>query len=239
MADAITHAKVKTVVVLDFVGPNNRMTELGQKLADDFSSDLAKSKANLAVQDCAQLREALRKNYIAPDEVKDSKTDSDIARVVKAQVFITGKLSTKNGDLVVETESHQTGDGSSIKRVKVIMPLTQEMNALMNKIIEEGPLADFPEPEQKGYSSPVCLNCPPAEFSGAAIAAKVQGKVVLNVVVGVDGRAHDVRIVKALPSGLTERAIKAVQGWKFKPATGPDGKPAPVRQIIVVTFHLT
>jgi outer membrane biosynthesis protein TonB len=37
--------------------------------------------------------------------------------------------------------------------------------------------------------------------------------------------------------GLTEMAIAAVQKWKFKPATGPDGKVAAVREIVTLSFH--
>jgi hypothetical protein len=39
------------------------------------------------------------------------------------------------------------------------------------------------------------------------------------------------------PNGLTEMAIEAVQTWKFKPALGPDGKPAAVRRMVEMNFH--
>jgi protein TonB len=43
----------------------------------------------------------------------------------------------------------------------------------------------------------------------------VQGSVTLQVLVGADGRAQDVRIVKGIGFGLDERAVEAVRGWKF------------------------
>jgi TonB family protein len=51
-----------------------------------------------------------------------------------------------------------------------------------------------------------------------------------------EGRAKDIKAPKPLPYGLTESAIEAVKKWKFRPATGPDGKPAAVRQVIEISF---
>jgi TonB family protein len=56
--------------------------------------------------------------------------------------------------------------------------------------------------------------------------------------VGVNGQADDIVVKKSLPDGLTETAIAAMKSWKFSPALGPDGKPAAVRQVIEVTFHI-
>ena len=61
---------------------------------------------------------------------------------------------------------------------------------------------------------------------------------MLSVVIGVDGRASNIVVLKALPYGLTAKAVEAVASWKFKPAQDPHGNPAAVRQAIEVTFHL-
>src|SRR5580698_2930268 len=52
-----------------------------------------------------------------------------------------------------------------------------------------------------------------------------------------DGRARHIRIKKAMLGGLTETASGAVQKWRFKPARGPDGKAAAVREMVTVSFH--
>ena len=62
--------------------------------------------------------------------------------------------------------------------------------------------------------------------------------MILTVVVGTDGKADDIVVKKPLRDGLTEKAIESVKSWKFIPALGPDGKPAAVRQVVEVTFHL-
>jgi periplasmic protein TonB len=89
-----------------------------------------------------------------------------------------------------------------------------------------------------GYGTPACLYCPRADYSDEAMKVKVQGVVELIAVITADGRVTDVHVAKGLGLGLDEKAIDAVRTWRLKPALGPDGKPATVRQIIEVTFQL-
>jgi periplasmic protein TonB len=89
-----------------------------------------------------------------------------------------------------------------------------------------------------GYGRPECLYCPNAQFSDEAVQAKYQGVVLVNALITPDGRATDIQVVKSLGLGLDENAVAAVRTWRFKPATGPDGKPAAVVQTIEVEFRL-
>lgn len=89
-----------------------------------------------------------------------------------------------------------------------------------------------------GYGYPVCLYCPRADYSDAAMKVKVQGVVVLEAVITADGRVTDVHVAKGLGFGLDEKAVEAVRTWRLTPARGPDGKPAAVRAPIEVTFAL-
>ncbi len=89
-----------------------------------------------------------------------------------------------------------------------------------------------------GVGLPICEYCPIPLYSDEARKAKYQGTVVLQVVVTLDGRATNISVVKGPGLGLEEKAVDAVRGWRFKPATGPNGKPVPVLVTIEVTFRL-
>jgi TonB family protein len=88
-----------------------------------------------------------------------------------------------------------------------------------------------------GVSAPVAIFDPEPDYSEEARKAKYQGVVVLAVVVGPDGRAHDPRIQRSLGMGLDEKAIEKVKEWKFEPAK-KDGVPVAVMVSIEVSFHL-
>ncbi|HMD09938.1 MAG TPA: TonB family protein [Candidatus Acidoferrum sp.] len=65
---------------------------------------------------------------------------------------------------------------------------------------------------------PACAYCPYPTYTDEARHGKVQGAVTLMVLVGADGRAQDIRIVKGIGFGLDERAVETVRSWKFIPA---------------------
>jgi TonB family protein len=67
-------------------------------------------------------------------------------------------------------------------------------------------------------SQVVCKICPDPLYSDEARKQKLQGRVVLRVLVGTDGRAKDVQVTRGLGMGLDENAMSAVRNWQFIPA---------------------
>jgi TonB family protein len=63
-----------------------------------------------------------------------------------------------------------------------------------------------------------------------------QASSILKVVVGVDGRPHEICLVRSAGFGLDSHALKAVRQYQFEPAT-KDGKPIPFRVSIEVIFR--
>ncbi len=95
-----------------------------------------------------------------------------------------------------------------------------------------------PKAGQAGYGFATCVDCPVPDYSAEASAQHVQGSVVLAATITPDGAATDVQVSKALGYGLDQKAMDAVRTWRFKPALGPDHKPASVRQGILFAFQL-
>jgi len=85
---------------------------------------------------------------------------------------------------------------------------------------------------------PECTYCPPPNYPNHARGEKLQGTVVLQVTITIDGRATNISILKDPGMGLAEKAVKDVRKWRFKPAVGPDGKLTAVIVPIEVTFRL-
>jgi len=84
---------------------------------------------------------------------------------------------------------------------------------------------------------PVPIYNPDPEFSEEARKAKLQGQVVLEVVVDTDGRAHRIRVRAGLGLGLDEKAIQAVETWRFKPGHR-NGRAIAVPATIYINFRL-
>jgi periplasmic protein TonB len=88
-----------------------------------------------------------------------------------------------------------------------------------------------------GVSAPRVIFSPDPEFSEEARKAKYQGTVVLSLIVGPDGRPHDVSVRRSLGMGLDEKAMEAIQRWKFEPGR-KDGTPVAVIVNVEVNFRL-
>lgn len=88
-----------------------------------------------------------------------------------------------------------------------------------------------------GVSAPVPIFRPEPEYSDEARRAKWQGAVLLQVAIDENGVPQNIQVIRPLGLGLDEKAIEAVQKWRFKPGQ-KDGTPVPVAAVIEVNFRL-
>ncbi len=84
---------------------------------------------------------------------------------------------------------------------------------------------------------PVPVQRPAPAFTPEARARKVEGTVLLGIVIGKDGAVRNVRVLRGLGYGLDESAVETVtRRWLFKPAT-LNGRPVAAQALIEVTFR--
>jgi TonB family protein len=88
-----------------------------------------------------------------------------------------------------------------------------------------------------GVSQPTLLVKVEPEYSEEARKAKFQGAVVLQIIVDEKGNPRDIKVIRPLGLGLDQKAIEAVEKWKFSPGK-KDGKAVPVIAQIEVNFRL-
>ena len=106
-------------------------------------------------------------------------------------------------------------------------------------VIPNGPAGPAIGPMQISGNvlAPVRIYSPDPHYPEEARHARVQGVVILQTIINIDGNVTDVRVLKGLPSGLTESAVAAVSSWRFKPAT-LEGKPVAVYYLVTVSFSV-
>jgi TonB family protein len=74
-------------------------------------------------------------------------------------------------------------------------------------------------------------------FPAEAMAAGVQGVVIIEALIGDDGSVANARVLRPIPM-LSEAALAAVSQWRFTPAE-VNGVPAPVIMTVTVNFTLS
>ncbi|MEW6127054.1 MAG: energy transducer TonB [Acidobacteriota bacterium] len=84
---------------------------------------------------------------------------------------------------------------------------------------------------------PIALNRPRPNYTEQARQNKVQGLARARVLVGADGSVKQVRIVRGLPDGLSEEAIRAAYQMRFRPAMR-NGQPVAYWVVVDIEFNI-
>ena len=86
-------------------------------------------------------------------------------------------------------------------------------------------------------SAPKLIFAPDPEYSEEAKRAKYQGICIVSLIVDAQGNPQRVQVVRHLGKGLDQKAVEAVEQYKFEPAMR-HGEPVAVEVNIEVNFRL-
>lgn len=100
-------------------------------------------------------------------------------------------------------------------------------------------------PTVQGRAAPAAARVIPAEilskptpiYTDEARAQRIEGEVLLEVVLEASGKVRVVRVVRGLGHGLDDAAVRAAEQIHFKPAT-QDGQPSDSTAVLHIIFQL-
>jgi len=101
----------------------------------------------------------------------------------------------------------------------------------------DAPAIASPEESNVDIDPPRVTWAPNPKYPKSARHVGHQGTSILNLIVGADGRPHDITVVRALDEELDACAIAAVQKWRYRPALR-DGEPVEVQIHARIRFRL-
>ncbi|MCM3879414.1 MAG: energy transducer TonB [Vicinamibacterales bacterium] len=87
-----------------------------------------------------------------------------------------------------------------------------------------------------GIKPPTRIKDAPPVYPDIARRARVQGVVILEAIIGADGRVQQARVLRSIPL-LDQAAMDAVQSWQYTP-TLLNGRPVPIIMTVTVNFRL-
>jgi len=91
---------------------------------------------------------------------------------------------------------------------------------------------------RNGVIVPEAIQQPRPPYTPEAREARIEGIVLLEVIIRSSGRVDGIKVIQGLGYGLDESAVNTITaGWRFKPALYL-GKPVDYRARIEVTFRL-
>ena len=91
----------------------------------------------------------------------------------------------------------------------------------------------------EGLTLPIVASEVKPKYTAAAMQAKIEGSIFMNIVVLASGQVGDVTVIKSLDQehGLDQEAVTAARQWTFKPGT-KDGQAVNVEVTLEMTFTL-
>lgn len=142
-------------------------------------------------------------------DVGNFSSEFRIVSANKAQV-VPSKGSSKGN---FSTESKESSVSSSDANSNSVAP------ASTGAVLGEGAIAEV----SRLYSKPRVIKEVKAEYPEKARAARQQGVVRMQVLVGLDGHVKDVRILEGPSEELNLAAQKALQQFEFSEVQAPEG----------------
>jgi TonB family protein len=175
-------------------------------------------------------------NAESSDPAMESQAEAHFRMAIAQQDPTSADESTSLNLFARFLEQHDRGDEAGDLRARAA--------AIVKAQVSESQVSShttFPQVlrvnASQGVMAPKLLKKVEPEYDEEARAAKYQGTVVLQVVIGPDGLAHNPVVVKSLGLGLDQKAIEAVAQWQFSPGV-KDGAPVPVAATVEVNFRL-
>jgi TonB family protein len=99
------------------------------------------------------------------------------------------------------------------------------------------PIRSRPENTSAPLLAAEIISKPSPVYTQEARSLKIQGEVLLEVVLGASGSLHVVRVVRGLGHGLDDNAVKAAEQIRFRPAMR-NGQAADSTVVLHIIFQL-
>jgi TonB family protein len=165
-------------------------------------------------EDLVEVAKGFKEAGLAPGAVKRSQLE------VRVRHILATGVNRRSLGLV-------TACTAILISIAIVSPLAAVTQRINEPIFRVG----------NGVKAPSVLRKIDPEYSNEARRAKMEGIVLLGVVIGSDGLAHDVTVIHPAGLGLDEKAVESVKKWKFQPGSR-NGEPVSVRASIEVNFRL-
>jgi TonB family protein len=232
LATDIARSAVHRVYAPDLTDASGRETILWRFFAATFSELLSDNANNFAVVKRVDAHRYLARSGQTDRDLSTAEVLAKFAYDLGTDGILWGKVSL-NQDLLTIDFILRDPQGRELLR--------RQCEEKVDPSLRDGLKAsqsDFYFAGLDGVTIPKCLYCPIPEFPTGQGSPRVEGKVILEVLITAVGKADEIRVVQKLDPNTDRSAMKTVETWRFATAKDPDGKLVPVRMPVEVTFKL-
>jgi TonB family protein len=222
----------------------NAYRELLKLDPDNFAAHYEIGKIHLkskdypaAIEEYRWLKAQADKPSNAPAGSREALPPNRSGDTVLALITIQKEYDDELAEYLLEMIPRDIAEQHQLPASQLTYALQPGDPADRNKKLQVVTGAGAPIEPMRGALRPTITYREKAKYTEIARLNLLQGTVVLSVVFSNEGKITDIRVIRALPDGLTQRAIRAVKAIRFQPAT-KDGVPVSVRGTVEFSFNL-
>lgn len=173
--------------------------------------------------------------------VKDLEENSDRMQKINAALnvdaIVTGTVTPTSQGFSVDVLVRRTQDSRLQCSASDSFPRSEFSSTTITLTPEEAPSPPV-QAGANGIGNPQCVYCPNPDYSDEVRRQKIEGAVLLSIVVTREGRTTGIAVLKAPNDVLAKKAVEAVRDWRLKPATDREGNPVTARVNVEIYFRL-
>ena len=152
-------------------------------------------------------------------------------------VLIHGTLEKKDSSYVLGMRAVLVPNGDTVDSQSVEIDASPFLESLSIPL-QPLPGQSLNPPAVNGIKMPSCTYTPDPSYTDLGRANKVNGTVVMGVIISPEGHIHQIHPLRLLGYALDEQAYNTVKTWSCNPVHNKDGTPIPVVAPVEVTFRI-
>jgi len=233
---AIQAAHLHKVLVVDFLDERGNRTENGVYEASQFSKEVAARASGFTTVDRAGWFSLLAVKSAAAYDPSRPEGLRQLGAALGCDAVVTGLLSLNDPFNKVSVTLRDV----STAQVRVAASFVPSLVAPPGRVVHPPPdngEARFYFPGLDGVSELTCIRCdyPPSDVRSRS--SRIEGTVILSVLVAPDGSPQEVDVLRSLNKALDRNAARTVKHWLFQPCRDASGKAVPVRASVRLHFQ--
>lgn len=234
-ADRIANLTIRKIYVPDFEIDSGKRDPLGCWLAANFSKLLSENARGFAVVNRAQAHNYLDKRGWTDSDLSKANTLSEWASAFGPDAILWGTVLLREDTYTIDFDVRNLL-GEELAKMKYEEQRSASWADYLPPSIN-GSGRRFYFAGLDGITFPKCAHCQFPKYHDFK-QKKVQGAVILSVLVTSEGKTDQIRLTKSLDPDLDQRSVETVKSWRLRPAKDQDGTPVPVRIPVEISFIL-
>jgi TonB family protein len=225
---------LRRIYIPDFTDSSGRQVALGWYFAATFSALLNDNAKGFAVVSRVDVHRYLGKSGRTDRDVSTPNVLAKLVTDFNLDAILWGSVSV-NQDVATIILTMRDPLGKELFQSRYEERLNSDLRADFDAS-PSGAAVYFAGLD--GILVPRCLFCPSPQYPVGQGSRSLEGDVVLSVLVTIDGKPDQIRLVQTLGPAFDRAAMEDVRSWRFEPGKDSDGNSVPVRVPVQVTFKI-